>query len=229
MIASSSAADLAIVAILRGVQPAQVIAVAEAIYAAGIRVLEVPLNSPDPFTSIARLAAHGGPAGNVVGAGTVLSVDEVRLVHASGGRLIVAPNCDVDVIREALRLGLTVMPGVATTTEMFAAIRAGATQLKLFPAVTLGPRHLKALAAVLPAGVQVFAVGGVEAADIHDWLAAGAAGFGFGSELFRPGYSLEDIERRARHVMRAFHDAQARLASANPGSNKTAVITGGSP
>ena len=131
----------------------------------------------------------------------------VRNTHAAGGRLVVTPNCDPDVIRSALQLGMTVMPGIATATEAFAAIRAGATQLKLFPAATYGPRHLQALRAVLPPRVSVLPVGGVGAPDIPGWLAAGAGGFGFGSELFRPEYDLAEIERRAGELLQALRAA----------------------
>lgn len=197
----------AVVAILRGVQPARVVEVGDVLCKAGIRIIEVPLNSPDPFASIAALvAAHGTDC--LIGAGTVLDMEAVRRTHAAGGRLIVAPNCDPEVIRGAVEMGMQVMPGIATATEVFSAIRAGATQLKLFPAATYGPRHLQALRAVLPQGVRVFPVGGVGAADIAVWLEAGAAGFGFGSELFRPEYDLPEIERRAREIVKALHTAQ---------------------
>jgi 2-dehydro-3-deoxyphosphogalactonate aldolase len=138
----------------------------------------------------------------------VLDLDAVRRTHAAGGRLIVAPNCDPEVIRGALQMGMQVLPGIATATEAFSAIRAGATQLKLFPAVTYGPRHLQALRAVLPPGVRVFPVGGIGAAEIPAWLSAGAAGFGFGSELFRPEYDLPEIERRARQLVQALRTAR---------------------
>jgi len=203
----SAVGESALVAILRGVQPARVVEIAGVLRDTGIRIIEVPLNSPDPFESIAALvAAHGSDC--LIGAGTVLDMDAVRRTHAAGGRLIVAPNCDPEVIRGAVQMGMQVMPGIATATEAFSAIRAGATQLKLFPAVTYGPRHLQALRAVLPPGVRVFPVGGVGAADITAWLEAGAAGFGFGSELFRPEYDLPEIERRARQLVKALHTAQ---------------------
>jgi 2-dehydro-3-deoxyphosphogalactonate aldolase len=199
--------ESALVAILRGIEPARAVATADVLCTAGIRIIEVPLNSPDPFASIAALvAAHGSDC--LIGAGTVLDLDAVRNTHAAGGRLIVAPNCDPEVIRGALRMGMQVLPGIATATEAFSAIRAGATQLKLFPAVTYGPRHLQALRAVLPPGVRVFPVGGVGAAEVPAWLAAGAAGFGFGSELFRPEYDLPEIERRARQLVQALHTAR---------------------
>jgi 2-dehydro-3-deoxyphosphogalactonate aldolase len=199
-----------LVAILRGIEPARAVDTTAVLYAAGIRVIEVPLNSPDPFASIAALAAtHGSDC--LIGAGTVLDIEAVRRTHEAGGRLIVAPNCDPQVIHGALQMGMQVMPGIATATEAFSAIRAGATYLKLFPAVTYGPRHLQALSAVLPSAVRVFPVGGVGAADIPAWLAAGAAGFGFGSELFRPEYDLPEIERRARQLVQALQSARSRL------------------
>jgi 2-dehydro-3-deoxyphosphogalactonate aldolase len=133
----------------------------------------------------------------LLGAGTVLPADDVTRAHQAGGRLIVAPNCNAEVIQRALSLAMRVMPGVATATEVFTAIEAGATQLKLFPAATYGPKHLQALGAVLPRGVAIYPVGGITAQDIPAWLAAGAAGFGFGSELFRVEYGIEDIKRRA--------------------------------
>ena len=204
--------DSALVAILRGVLPERVVGVANVVYAAGFRVIEVPLNSPDPFKSIAALAAGAKPD-CWVGAGTVLSPDDVRRTHAAGGRLIVAPNVDAEVIGEAIRLGMQVLPGVATATEAFAALRAGATHLKLFPATTYGPRHLTALRAVLPRQTGLFPVGGVAAEHIADWLNAGASGFGFGSELFRQDYPLQEIERRAQLLVRTFRDARSRLAT----------------
>jgi 2-dehydro-3-deoxyphosphogalactonate aldolase len=209
MRSESTANDPQVVAILRGVEPTRVVAIADLLWAEGIRIIEVPLNSPEPFASISALAAARG-ADCLIGAGTVLDLAAVRNTHAAGGRLVVAPNCDPEVIRGALQLGMTVLPGFATATEAFAAIRAGASRLKLFPAVTYGPRHLQALRAVLPPGTGVLPVGGVGAADIPGWLAAGAAGFGFGSELFRPEYDLQEIERRARQLMQALRAARAR-------------------
>ena len=190
-----------LVAILRGLQPACAADTGRVLHAAGVRVIEVPLNSPDPFTSIASLVAQHEDC--LIGAGTVLDEDDVKRTHAAGGRLIVAPNCNPDVIRSALDLGMEVMPGIATPTEAFAAIRAGATKLKLFPAATYGTQFLQALRAVLPAGIRMYPVGGVGAADVPGWLAAGAAGFGFGSELFRPEYDLPEVGRRASRLVQA--------------------------
>jgi 2-dehydro-3-deoxyphosphogalactonate aldolase len=204
------AGEPTLVAILRGVTPEKVAAIADVLYEAGIRSIEVPLNSPEPFASIARLTAMHRTDW-LVGAGTVLNVDDVRRTHAAGGRLIVSPNCNPEVIRCALQLGMEVMPGIATATEAFNAIDAGAKHVKLFPAVTYGPRHLEALRAVLPTDVGVFPVGGVGAQDIAGWLSAGAAGFGFGSELFRPNYTLAEIGERARQLVRTLQEARSQL------------------
>jgi 2-dehydro-3-deoxyphosphogalactonate aldolase len=210
MISEASIGGSALVAILRGVVPARVVEIGEVLYEAGIRIIEVPLNSPDPFASIAKLVARGRPDWTI-GAGTVLNLDDVRRTHEAGGRLVVAPNLNADVIRGALQLAMQVMPGIATATEAFAAIDAGARQLKLFPAVTYGPRHLQALRAVLPSDVNVFPVGGIERQDIPRWLSVGAAGFGFGSELFRPQYPVAEVGRRGRVLMQALQEARARL------------------
>jgi 2-dehydro-3-deoxyphosphogalactonate aldolase len=200
---SESPAPLNLVGILRGVVPDKVVEVAKILYAAGFRVIEVPLNSPQPFASVSALAG-ALPADCLVGAGTVLTAQDVQRTHAAGGRLIVAPNCDEQVIGAAIKLGMRVMPGIASATEAFSAVRAGATQLKLFPASSYGPAHLRALRSVLPREIKLFPVGGVTAEQIPGWLAAGAAGFGFGSELFRAEYSLDDIKQRAQVLVRAF-------------------------
>ena len=207
MTSDSSANNTALVAILRGVNPERVLKIGDVLYAAGFRMIEVPLNSPDPFASIAALAACNRPDW-IVGAGTVLTVTDVERTQAAGGRLVVAPNCNPEVIRAAAQLGMQVMPGFATATEAFQAIQAGAQDLKLFPACTHGPRHLQALRAVLPTSVRVFPVGGIGVADIPAWLAAGAAGFGLGSELFRPEYELEEIAQRAADLVRAVREAR---------------------
>ena len=210
MISEVSIGESTLVAILRGVVAERVVEIGDVLYEAGIRMIEVPLNSPDPFASIAKLVACAR-SDWTVGAGTVLNVDDVRRTHEVGGRLIIAPNLNTDVIRCAVQLAMQVMPGIATATEAFAAIDAGARQLKLFPAVTYGPRHLQALRAVLPSDVSVFPVGGIERQDIPRWLDVGAAGFGFGSELFRLDYSIADIGRRARDLMKALREARAQL------------------
>jgi 2-dehydro-3-deoxyphosphogalactonate aldolase len=208
MAPNTSADETVLVAILRGVSPERAIEIGSVLYEAGFRTLEVPLNSPDPFASIAKLAGHRSDW--IIGAGTVLSAEDVRRTRDAGGRLVLSPNCDAAVIRRALELDLQVIPGIATATEAFDAIAAGARHLKLFPASTYGPRHLGALLAVLPGEARVFPVGGIGAQDIAPWLAVGAAGFGFGSELFRPDYSLPDIARRARELVQALRDARAK-------------------
>ena len=193
---------LPLVAILRGLTPARASSVGAAIRAAGIRILEVPLNSPEPYQSIETLSRESG-ADCLVGAGTVLSIEQVERTYAAGGRLVVSPNTNPAVIRAALARGMQVMPGFATASEAFAAVEAGAHTLKLFPAATYGPRHLRALREVLPAGTKIFPVGGIGAADVGPWLEAGAAGFGFGSELFKPQFTLEEIQARAARAVEA--------------------------
>jgi 2-dehydro-3-deoxyphosphogalactonate aldolase len=205
---SGGAVDL--VAILRGVVPERAVEIGNVLYDAGVRAIEVPLNSPSPFASIAKLAACRSDW--IVGAGTVLNADDVRRAHDAGARLVLAPNCNADVIGCAREFAMQVMPGIATATEAFNALAAGAQQLKLFPAVTYGPRHLEALRAVLPAHVGVFPVGGIGGPDIARWLAAGAAGFGFGSELFRPDYSVADVARRAQELVRTLRTARAEMS-----------------
>ncbi|HET7812101.1 MAG TPA: 2-dehydro-3-deoxy-6-phosphogalactonate aldolase [Steroidobacteraceae bacterium] len=194
------------VAILRGLTPQRAPETGAALVAAGFRLIEVPLNSPQPLDSIKLLAqAHGATC--LVGAGTVLTVADVEAVHAAGGRLVVAPNCDARVIRRALDLAMRVMPGIATVTEAFTAVEAGATELKLFPAATYGPRHLKALKSVLPKHVKIFPVGGIGSQDIGAWLESGADGFGFGSELFTPAYTLAELTKRAQSLTEALRAA----------------------
>ncbi len=205
---SASAADVELVAILRGLTRERAPEVGAALYAAGFRTLEVPLNSPEPFDSIGLLANKYTDC--MVGAGTVLTPAEVDRVHAAGGRLVVAPNCDAAVIRRARDLGMRALPGVGTATEAFAAVAAGATELKLFPAATYGSGHLKALKSVLPKHVKVYPVGGIGSQDIAEWLVSGADGFGFGSELFKPAYTLADVSKRALDLMQA-----ARAATNN--------------
>ncbi len=215
MESDASAQRVPLVAILRGVKPDQVVGIGNVLYDAGIRMIEVPLNSPDPFASIAALAACGR-SDWTVGAGTVLNVHEIERTQQAGGRLIVSPNSDADVIRRAVQMGLQVMPGFATATEAFHAIQAGAKHLKLFPATTYGPRHLQALRAVLPRDVHVYPVGGISAPDMASWVAAGAAGFGLGSELYRPEYSLEEIRQRATNLVLA-----ARSSHLQPGQPRS--------
>ena len=191
-----------LIAILRGVRPDEVLDHAEALAEAGVRAIEVPLNSPEPLDSVARLAyALGDDC--LCGAGTVLTVAEVEAVARAGAGLIVSPNTAPAVIARAVALGLSPVPGIATATEAFAAIDAGARYLKLFPARTYGPDHLRQLRAVLPAGVTVLAVGGVGPADMAAWWAAGARGFGLGSELYRPGQTPADTAAKAHRAVAA--------------------------
>jgi 2-dehydro-3-deoxyphosphogalactonate aldolase len=197
--------EVIMIAILRGLTVDRAPETGAALMAAGFRHIEVPLNSPRPFRSIELLArAHPDC---VVGAGTVLSTEDVDQVRAAGGRLIVAPNCDPQVIRHALACGMRVMPGIATATEAFAAVQAGATELKLFPASTYGAGHLRALKSVLPESVKVYPVGGIGSQDIAGWLESGADGFGFGGELFKPAYTLADVAARAKGLFEALHTA----------------------
>lgn len=199
-----------LVAILRGVKPDEVVAIGEAILEAGISWIEVPLNSPDPLASIALLvSAMGGRA--VIGAGTVLSPDDVEAVAATGARLIVSPNMNPAVIRFAKAKGLICLPGVFSATECFAALEAGADGLKFFPGEILGPAGLKALKAVLPPTVTSYAVGGVSAANMAAWLAAGAGGFGLGSALYRPGDSAAAVSAKTGQIVEVYDGATRAL------------------
>ena len=188
--------QLQLTAILRGIRPHEIIDVAAALVERGVHATEVPLNSPEPLDSIQRLAAAFGER-CLCGAGTVLQVAQVDQVHAAGGRLLVAPNTDPAVIARALALGMVPMPGVASATEAFAAIAAGARELKLFPASSYGPGHLRALRAVLPPQVRMHAVGGVDEHNAGQWLEAGVAGYGLGGNLYRPGMSAAEVGARA--------------------------------
>ena len=195
-----------IIAILRGIEPHEARPAAEALLEAGIACLEVPLNSPDPFDSIAAMAGTcGGDA--QVGAGTVVQPDDVRRVADAGGRLIVAPNCDPRVISAAKAAGLEMWPGVMTPTECFDALRHGADGLKIFPGSLVRPEGLRALRAVLPRETPVYAVGGAAPENFRDWIAAGADGFGIGSALYKPGMDASEIARRAREIVSAYDDA----------------------
>ncbi|MEZ5723998.1 MAG: 2-dehydro-3-deoxy-6-phosphogalactonate aldolase [Paracoccaceae bacterium] len=196
-----------IVAILRGITPPEAVATAQSLIANGITLIEVPLNSPDAFDSIARMIdAFGAQA--EIGAGTVLRPAEVTQLAAIGGRLVVSPNCNPDVIRATRQAGLASYPGVMTPSEAFAALDAGATALKLFPGELIGPTGLKAMRAVLPAGTDCYAVGGVNADTIRDWIAAGAAGIGVGTGIFRPGDSPETVGARAADLVRLWDAAK---------------------
>ncbi|ESQ83086.1 2-dehydro-3-deoxy-6-phosphogalactonate aldolase [Asticcacaulis sp. AC466] len=193
---------LPLVAILRGLRPDEALAVGETLVEAGFRIVEVPLNSPDPFDSIKLLAEALGPRA-IVGAGTVLNVADVETLKAVGGQICISPNTNTDVIRRAKALGMISFPAFFTPTEAFAAIDAGADAIKLFPAELAGTKGLKAMKAVLPKTVPVFPVGGVEPGNMRDFLDAGAAGFGIGSAVFKPGDSPEIVYKKAK----AFVDA----------------------
>lgn len=186
-----------LVAIIRGVEPDESEAIGEAIYEAGIRIIEVPLNSPDPLASIEKLANRFGED-VLVGAGTVLDPIDVGPVWDAGGRIIVSPDTNVDVISATAAIGLVSSPGYFTPSEAFAAIRAGATALKLFPAEAAAPAVLKAQLAVIPKGVPILPVGGIKPDNMRPWLDAGATGFGLGGGLYKPGQSASETLAKAR-------------------------------
>ena len=193
-----------LIAILRGVEPSEVVGIAEDLIAAGISIIEVPLNSPEPLESIRRLV--GACAGNaLVGAGTVMRSDEVDAIRAAGGRLIVTPHANLPVVKRAKETGLLAIPGFFTPTEAFAMIEAGADGLKFFPAEAASPKVLAALRAVLPRTMPVLPVGGIDAASIPAWRKAGANGFGIGSALFRPGFDRDTVAAKARLLKSALN------------------------
>ncbi|WP_341208713.1 2-dehydro-3-deoxy-6-phosphogalactonate aldolase [uncultured Sphingomonas sp.] len=194
-----------LVAILRGLTPAEAPAVGDALVEAGFTLIEVPLNSPDPFDSIKLLIERVGDRA-LIGAGTVLTVEDVARVHDIGGTLIVSPNTNTDVIAATAARGLISMPGYFTASEGFAALAAGATALKLFPADGTTPAYLKAQRAVLPKTVRMLAVGGIVPENVADWRAAGADGFGLGSNLYRPGKSADAVAAEARRYLSALKD-----------------------
>ena len=192
-------ADLPIVAILRGLTPAEALPALDALTAAGIRIVEVPLNSPHPFESIRLMAGRAGED-LLIGGGTVLTAKAAHEVADAGGRLMVAPNVDPAVIGAAKERGLLALPGVATPSEAFAALGAGADALKLFPGEMLPPAVLKAWRAVLPAGTLLLPVGGIGPANMADYRRAGAAGFGIGSALYKPGMAIAELAAAARDL-----------------------------
>lgn len=196
-----------IIAILRGLTPPEAEPVTEALVCAGISRVEVPLNSPQPFDSIGRMITLAADRA-LIGAGTVTDPADVDRLAALGAHMVVAPDCNVDVIRAARAAGILAYPGVFTATECFAALRAGADGLKLFPAFKLGIDGFSALRAVLPAGTRAYAVGGVGPGDFAAWRAAGIAGFGIGTALYRPGRSAAEVAARAAEIVAAW-DASA--------------------
>lgn len=196
-----------LIAILRGVHPDEALAIAEVLIDAGMTRIEVPLNSPDPLVSIARMVqAFEGQA--VFGAGTVLTVPDVEAVARTGAGMIVSPNCDPAVIRATKEKGMLSYPGVLTPTECFAALANGADGLKIFPASVIGTGGVAAIRAVLPATVPIYAVGGANADNFADWIAAGAQGFGIGSALYKPGRSVAEVAVIARDMVQAYDEAK---------------------
>lgn len=197
--------EMPLIAILRGVRSEEIVDIADALYDAGFRAVEVPLNSPDPFASIAALETFRDRM--IWGAGTVLDTTAVTEVKRAGGQLIVSPNTNPAVIAASVSAELTPLPGFATATEAFIALDSGARYLKLFPASTYGPAHLKALGAVLPPETRVIPVGGVGPSQMAQWWQAGARAFGVGSELYKPGLTADEVHRRAKDIVAALHSA----------------------
>jgi 2-dehydro-3-deoxyphosphogalactonate aldolase len=195
-----------IIAILRGIKPDEASDVCSVLIEAGITRIEVPLNSPDPFASISAMAKLAGDAA-VIGAGTVLSVKSVAMVADAGGQMIVSPNADTEVIAHSKKAGLLSYPGVLTPTECFSALKAGADGLKLFPSFLLGPEGLRAFKAVLPPDTETYAVGGVGPDNFGDWIAAGVTGFGIGSELYKAGFSAQQVKARAIEIVTQYDAA----------------------
>lgn len=192
-----------IIAILRGVTPDEILPIADAIRAAGIDKIEVPLNSPDAFDSIEKLAvAHGAEA--LVGAGTVLTAEDAQQVQNVGGAMVVSPDCNVEVIAKTKALGMQSYPGVLTPTEAFTALRAGADGLKFFPASLVEPSGLKAMLAVLPRGTKTYAVGGAGPDNFANWFAVGATGFGIGTAIYSPGDTADIVAVKARNIVAAY-------------------------
>jgi 2-dehydro-3-deoxyphosphogalactonate aldolase len=192
-----------IIAILRGITPAEAVPITEALIKAGITSIEVPLNSPDPFTSIKQMVDAFGQTA-LIGAGTVLNPDDVQRLHQIGAGMVVSPDCNPRVIVATKQAGMKSFPGVMTPTECFTALRNGADGLKLFPGSLIGPEGLKAIKAVLPPGTETYAVGGAGPSNFADWRAAGVDGFGIGSALYKPGASVAEIKTRAAEIVAAY-------------------------
>src|SRR5262245_43102511 len=214
-----------LIAILRGITPKEAEAVLEALIATGIGLIEVPLNSPEPFASI-RIMADRARGRARIGAGTVLTADDVRRAAEAGARLIVSPNRNDAVIGATKALGLDSYPGVFTATEAIGALGAGADALKFFPADQLGPAGIRAIAAVLPRRVPLLAVGGVDAGNIPTWLAAGIAGFGIGSGLYKPGMGPGEVARRAEEMVAAYDAVRSyEIAGSRPQTDRIDLTT----
>lgn len=197
-----------LIAILRGLRPEESVAIGQVLYDAGFRIIEVPLNSPQPYDSI-RLLRNSLPADCLIGAGTVLSAEQVQQVKAAGGQLIVMPHSDPTVLKAAKEAEMYLAPGVVTPTEAFAALAAGADVLKLFPAEALTPAVVKALLAVLPKGTSLVPVGGVTPDNMQPFLEAGVAGFGLGSGLFKPGMTVQQVAENAKAYSQAWQSLTA--------------------
>jgi 2-dehydro-3-deoxyphosphogalactonate aldolase len=201
-ILTQAMAQLPLIAILRGLTPAEAPAIGQVLVDSGFAIIEVPLNSPEPLQSIATLTAQFPQT--LIGAGTVLNAQQVKDVHAAGGRLVVSPNFNPAVVAQALALNMVVLPGVATPTEAFAALEAGAHGLKLFPAEMISPATVKALRAVLPKNAALMPVGGITPDNMAAYRKAGASGFGLGSALYAPGRSAEQVRAAAQNFVNAF-------------------------
>jgi 2-dehydro-3-deoxyphosphogalactonate aldolase len=195
-----------LVAILRGIKPEETAAIVANLIEAGLTAIEIPLNSPDPFRSIAT-AAKQAPAGVLIGAGTVLTAEDVDRLHDVGGRLMVSPNVDTQVLARAHKHGMVTMPGVFSPTEALLAARSGASSLKFFPASVLGASGIAAIRAVLPAGVMIAAVGGVSDQNFAEYIKGGVTAFGLGSSLYKPDMSAADVATRAKATVAAYDHA----------------------
>jgi 2-dehydro-3-deoxyphosphogalactonate aldolase len=195
-----------LVAILRGIKPDEALGIVSALLEAGVTAIEIPLNSPEPFRSI-EIAVKRAPADVLIGAGTVLTADDVDRLHDAGGRLMVSPNVDVDVLRRARDYVMVTMPGVFSPTEALLAARVGASSLKFFPASVLGASGITAIRAVLPPDLMIAAVGGVSDANFAEYVKAGIRAFGLGSSLYKPGMTSADIAVRARVTIEAYDSA----------------------
>ncbi|MAA65145.1 MAG: 2-dehydro-3-deoxy-6-phosphogalactonate aldolase [Alteromonadaceae bacterium] len=195
--------ELPLIAILRGVKPTEVISIVSALVESGFRLIEVPLNSPDPFASIAALTERFGDQA-FIGAGTVTRVEQVQSLKDAGGQLMVMPHSDVEVIRAGVAAGMTVIPGFMTPTEAFSALAAGAHALKLFPADLVGVAGLKAMRSILPPDVAIAPTGGISPENLGDYHQAGAQGFGLGSALYRPGMQADDVKVNAQAFVQAW-------------------------
>lgn len=198
-----------LVAILRGLRPEETETVVGGLIEAGFTAIEIPLNSPEPFRSI-EIAARLAPAGCLIGAGTVLTVGDVERLDAAGGKLMVSPNVETEVIRAAASRGMVTLPGVFTPTEALAAAGAGATGLKFFPASVLGPSGINAIRTVLPKDLLIAAVGGVSDTNFADYTAAGITAFGLGSSLYKPGMAAGEVVQRAKVTIKAYDEALGR-------------------